>query len=55
MTVRWGSPSLPGHQGYTVMATGEEMVQIGELVRGPIMNCMIPIIRNDQVIGYIWS
>jgi len=50
-----GQSIFPGHQGYTVMETGEEMVQIGALVRGPIMNCMVPIIRNGQVIGYIWS
>lgn len=50
-----GQSIFPGHQGYTVMESGKEMVQIGELVRGPIMNCMIPIIRQDKVIGYIWS
>ena len=50
-----GQSIFPGHQGYTVMETGEEMVQIGELVRGAIMNCMVPIIRDGVVIGYIWS
>lgn len=50
-----GQSIFPGHQGYTVMETGQEMVQIGDLVRGPIMNCMIPIIRDETVIGYIWS
>lgn len=50
-----GQSIFPGHQGYTVMETGEEMVQIGELVRGPIMNCMVPIIREREIIGYIWS
>ncbi|PKM86445.1 MAG: two-component system sensor histidine kinase AtoS [Firmicutes bacterium HGW-Firmicutes-12] len=50
-----GQSIFHGHEGYTVMKTGEEMVQIGKLVRGPIMNCMIPIIRNEEVIGYIWS
>jgi len=50
-----GQSIFPGHQGYVVMETGQEMVQIGELVRGPIMNCMVPIIREGKVIGYIWS
>ncbi len=50
-----GQSIFPGHQGYTVMATGKEMVQLGKLVRGPIMNCMIPVIRKGEVIGYIWS
>lgn len=50
-----GQSIFPGHQGYTVMETGEEMVQIGDLVRGNIMNCMVPIKRNGIVIGYIWS
>lgn len=50
-----GQSIFPGHQGYTVMETGEEMIQIGELVRGPIMNCMVPIIREGEIIGYIWS
>lgn len=50
-----GQSIFPGHQGYTVMETGEEMVQIGDLVRGRIMNCMVPIIRDGEVIGYIWS
>ncbi|MDX9871553.1 MAG: ATP-binding protein [Clostridia bacterium] len=50
-----GQPIFEGHQGYTVMETGREMVQIGDLVRGPIMNCMVPVIRGEEVIGYIWS
>lgn len=50
-----GQSIFPGHQGYTVMESGQEMVQVGELVRGPIMNCMIPVIRQGKVIGYIWS
>lgn len=50
-----GQSIFTGHQGYTVMETGEEIVQIGELVRGSIMNCMVPIVRDNTVIGYIWS
>ena len=37
-----GQSIFPGHQGYTVMETGEEMVQIRDLVRGANMNCMVP-------------
>lgn len=43
------------HPGRTVMATGEPMVWIGQQVRGNIMNAMIPIIRDDQILGYIWA
>lgn len=43
------------HQGRVVMQTGEKKVQTGKLVRGAIMNCMLPIIRNGKTIGYIWS
>jgi len=43
------------HQGLVVMETGKPMVQTGRLVRGSIMNCMMPLIRNDQVIGYVWA
>lgn len=50
-----GQSIFAGHQGYTVMETGQEMVQIGELIRGPIMNCMVPIARDGKIIGYIWS
>ncbi len=37
------------------METGKPMVQIGELVRGRILNCMWPIVRDGVTIGYIWS
>jgi len=50
-----GQPIFKGHKGYEVMASGEPMVQTGTLVRGDILNCMWPIIRNGQTIGYIWS
>jgi len=44
-----------GHKGREVMETGLPMVQTAKLVRGVIMNCMHPIIRDSEVIGYIWS
>lgn len=43
------------HPGMKVMQTGESRVEVGPLVRGSIMNAMVPIIRNEQVIGYVWA
>ncbi len=43
------------HQGLQVMETGTAMIQTGRLVRGSIMNCMQPLIRNGEVIGYVWA
>ncbi len=50
-----GQAIFEGHKGYEVMEAGKAMVQKGELVRGSILNCMTPIVRNGQVIGYIWA
>jgi len=50
-----GLPIGPTHEGRIVMATGKRRVQEGDLVRGQIMNAMHPVIRDGQVIGYIWS
>lgn len=50
-----GKSIFKGHKGYQVMEEGTAMVQQGELVRGRILNCMLPIIRDDRVIGYIWA
>ena len=43
------------HEGRVVMDTGLPRVQEGFLVRGLIMNAMYPVIRDKQVIGYIWA
>lgn len=43
------------HKGRFVMATGMARVQTAALVRGEIMNCMLPINRDGEVIGYIWA
>lgn len=50
-----GQPIFEGHKGYEVMASGKPMIQTGTLVRGDILNCMWPIIRDEETIGYIWS
>lgn len=42
------------HPGRSVMADGQFRVEFGTLVRGNIMNAMRPLIRDGQVIGYIW-
>ena len=43
------------HPGRRVMATGNAEVTVGTMVRGKIMNAMQPVIRNGEVIGYIWA
>ncbi|MBP2642778.1 MAG: atoS 3 [Firmicutes bacterium] len=43
------------HPGRKVMNTGERMVEVAPLVRGNIMNAMLPIVRHGEVIGYIWA
>lgn len=43
------------HPGRKVMETGREAVEVGTLVRGPILNAMLPIRRGGDVIGYIWA
>jgi len=43
------------HPGWKVMATGQPLVESGPLVRGHIMNAMLPIVRDGHVEGYIWA
>lgn len=43
------------HKGREVMALRKNMVHVGKQVRGNIMNAMVPIIRDDNVQGYIWA
>ena len=43
------------HPGRRVMETGIADVSMGSMVRGNIMNAMQPVIRNGEVIGYIWA
>ncbi len=45
----------PAHPGRRVMATGERLVAFAPMVRGDIMNAMVPIVRHGEVIGYIWA
>lgn len=50
-----GLPIGQTHEGRIVMQSGLPRVQEGDLVRGPVMNAMHPIIRNGEIIGYIWA
>ncbi|MCR6633025.1 MAG: two-component system sensor histidine kinase AtoS [Magnetospirillum sp.] len=50
-----GIAIAPDHPGRQVMEHGEAMARVGTLVRGPIMNAMLPIIRDGRTIGYIWA
>ncbi|POT59748.1 two-component system sensor histidine kinase AtoS [Citrobacter amalonaticus] len=43
------------HPGREVMRTNAPVVFSGRQVRGDILNSMIPIVRHDEVIGYIWA
>lgn len=43
------------HPGRAVMKTNQPLVESGSMVRGDILNAMIPIERGGHVIGYIWA
>jgi two-component system sensor histidine kinase AtoS len=45
----------PDHPGRSVMETKVARSEVGTLVRGPILNAMLPTIRNGETIGYVWS
>ena len=43
------------HLGREVMEKGESMTARGTMVRGNILNAMVPLIRNNHIIGYVWA
>ncbi len=43
------------HPGRQVMQTNIPLVNKGAMVRGEILNAMLPIERQGKVIGYIWA
>lgn len=45
----------PDHPGRIVMSTNKALVRSGTMVRGDILNAMIPVARGGKVIGYIWA
>lgn len=50
-----GVAIAPGHPGRKVMETGEAAVESGFLVRGRILNAMLPIREKGEVLGYVWA
>ena len=43
------------HPGRKVMESGQPAVESGHLVRGNILNAMLPIREDGHVVGYIWA
>lgn len=43
------------HLGRQAMARQREVVGVGSMVRGDIMNCMRPLIRRGRSIGFCWA
>lgn len=43
------------HLGREVMAEGVSLTARGNMVRGNILNAMVPLIRDNRVIGYVWA
>lgn len=50
-----GKPISKEHMGREVMAKGRPSTARGAMVRGSILNVMVPIIRNNRVVGYVWA
>lgn len=43
------------HIGRKAMSQKREIVGVGSMVRGEIMNCVHPLVRHGEVIGYTWA
>lgn len=52
---RVGVTVAPEHLGRQAMAQQREIVGVGSMVRGEIMNCMRPLIRDNEAIGFVWA
>jgi signal transduction histidine kinase len=50
-----GTSLADDHPGRAVMESGLAAVRQGVMIRGDIMNAMHPLVRNGEVIGYIWA
>ena len=50
-----GLPIARDHLGWQAMETMKEVVGVGSMVRGEIMNCMRPIVRGGSAIGFVWA
>ncbi|MGB9867323.1 MAG: ATP-binding protein [Bacillota bacterium] len=45
----------PDHIGWQAMELGREVVGVGSMVRGEIMNCVRPLMRNGEAVGFVWA
>lgn len=45
----------PDHVGRRCVETGRPVMAIGTMTRGEIMNCVVPIIRDNVVLGCVWA
>lgn len=43
------------HIGRQAMAQKKEIVGVGSMVRGEIMNCVRPLVRGGEAIGFVWA
>lgn len=43
------------HIGRQCMAQQREIAAVGSMVRGEIMNCVRPLVRENQSIGFVWA
>ncbi|MDR2124367.1 MAG: response regulator [Desulfovibrio sp.] len=50
-----GISIAPDHPGRGVMRSGKAETVFGVMVRGEIMNAMVPLIRGGELIGYVWA
>ena len=50
-----GASIPPEHPGWHVLESGKQALESGRQVRGFILNAMLPIVREGNVIGYIWA
>lgn len=50
-----GLPVGAEHIGRRAMAEGRELAGIGHMVRGDILNCVRPLVRDGQVVGFAWA
>jgi two-component system sensor histidine kinase AtoS len=50
-----GLPVHRNHVGKRCMQNRKEIIDIGSMIRGEIMNCVMPIVRDGEVIGFIFA
>ena len=50
-----GKTLASDHPGHRLMATGQPDVVSADLVRGPILNAMLPVRDGGQVVGFVWA